>query len=262
MQSPEQITFSFGENWQAFLGTASEETFQTARQDIEEWLGTGSVQGKRVLDIGSGSGIHSLAFLSLGASELMSFDRDPKSVAATTSLWEKSGKPTRWTVREGSVLDRAFLEGLGWESFDIVYAWGVLHHTGAMWDAVENALQMVRQGGLAWLALYTWSSTYPSDLAMKQRYNAASPLRKKAMVGIRIAKRMWLRLRAGKNPFGWNEKRERGMDVYHDILDWVGGLPYEVAKAEDVLFLAGRRAFQLKRIRAEEANTSYLLSRQ
>src|ERR1041385_3079935 len=108
------ITFSFGRNWRDFLDTVSEDTLRRAMGDIVEWIGQENVAGKTVLDIGSGSGIHSLCFHSLGAKEVFSFDVDPHSVASTRLLWEKAGKPANWQVVHGSIqIGRASCRGRG-----------------------------------------------------------------------------------------------------------------------------------------------------
>ena len=122
MEQEEIVTFSFGENWRDFLTRTDETDIQQAANDIEDWMGQSNVKGKRVIDIGSGSGIHSLIFYKMGAKEIISFDYDPNSVQATTSMWESVGKPNNWKVFQGSVLETDFLEQFG--KFDIVYSWG------------------------------------------------------------------------------------------------------------------------------------------
>lgn len=256
----DNVSFSFGENWQSFLKSMSREAIESARADLEDWFSRDGITGKRVLDIGCGSGIHSLGLLTLGAAELVSFDLDSRSVAATQTLWEDAGKPENWRVVQGSVLDDAFLDSLGRQSFDVVYSWGVLHHTGAMWQAVEQASRMVRPGGRFLLALYAGKRTYQRDLALKQRYNAAGAWGKRWLIGRRIAMIMLLRLRHGRNPLAWNQRKERGMDTYHDVVDWLGGLPYEVASEEEVVAFFGKRRFTLEKIRTGEPNTVYLFS--
>jgi 2-polyprenyl-6-hydroxyphenyl methylase/3-demethylubiquinone-9 3-methyltransferase len=74
---------------------------------------------------------------------------------------------------------------------------------------------------------------------------------------------MRLRRSRGQNPFAWNEKKDRGMDVYHDLLDWLGGLPYEVASKEEVIAFCGARGLVLKKLNeiGEGACNSYLFSR-
>jgi 2-polyprenyl-3-methyl-5-hydroxy-6-metoxy-1,4-benzoquinol methylase len=256
----EEITFSFGKNWRDYVDTVSEDSVRVAMSDIEEWLGRESVVGRRVLDIGCGSGIHSLCFHRLGAREVVSLDVDPASVESTRILWEKAGGPAAWKILHGSILDEGVVGGLG--THEIVYSWGVLHHTGSMWEAVANACSLVERGGHLWIALYVKGPKYPEHLALKQKYNRASMLGKKIMVWKYVAEVMRDRWRAGMNPLRWNQKYDRGMDVYHDIIDWLGGLPYEVATKEEVIDFCGRRGFALEKIgeRPEGANNIYLFS--
>ncbi|HEX5705409.1 MAG TPA: class I SAM-dependent methyltransferase [Pyrinomonadaceae bacterium] len=256
----DEITFSFGENWSDYVANVSEDAIRSARSDIEEWLGASTVAGKNILDIGCGSGIHSLCYYQLGAKNIVSMDVDPKSVEATRVMWERAGRPENWRITHGSVLDPDFIGGLG--QHDIVYSWGVLHHTGAMWEAIANASSRVARGGLFWIALYVKGPKYAEHLALKQKYNRASRLEKKIMVWKYIAGVMRDRRRAGLNPLKWNEKDGRGMDVYHDIIDWLGGLPYEVASKEEVVDFCGTRGFVLERVKEnpEGGNNIYLFS--
>ncbi len=255
------VTFSFGKNWRDYVDTINEESIQSARADIEQWLGGDSVLDRTVLDLGSGSGIHSLCFFMMRAKELLSFDIDPFSVESTRLLWKKAGSPANWKVLRGSILDREFVESLG--KHDIVYSWGVLHHTGAMWQAIDNACSLVLPGGRLWIALYVKGSTYPKHLALKQSYNRASWLGKKVMVWKYIYDTCMLpRWRAGVNPFAWNKTTTRGMNVYHDIVDWMGGLPYEVASKDEVVAFCNDRGFALEKVfeTCEQGNNVYLFS--
>lgn len=256
----ELITFSFGKNWRSYVDTVNEDAVERARKDIEEWLGADTVAGKTVLDIGSGSGIHSLCYYLMGAQSVLSFDVDPYSVESTRLLWQKAGSPANWQVTSGSILDKEFVGGLG--KHEMVYSWGVLHHTGSMWEAVGNACTLVAPGGRFWIALYAKGPTYPQHLALKQKYNRASALGKKIMEWKFIWGIMRDRRRAGLNPLKWNEKKERGMDIYHDIVDWLGGLPYEVATTEEVINFLGERGFVLEKLREgpEGGNHIFLFS--
>lgn len=257
----EVITFSFGKNWRDFVDTISEETVGRAREDIEEWLGAESIARSTVLDIGSGSGIHSLCYFLLGAKEIFSFDFDPFSVESTRLLWQKAGSPAHWHVTEGSILDKDFIGGL--KQYDIVYSWGVLHHTGSMWEAMNNAASLVAPGGRFWIAVYVKGPLYPEHLATKQKYNRSSKLGKKIMVWKYIYGLMRDRRAQGLNPFAWNKKEYRGMDTYHDIVDWLGGLPYEVASKEEVIAFLSERGFTLEKIKelGEGGNNMYLFAK-
>ncbi|HTZ40603.1 MAG TPA: class I SAM-dependent methyltransferase [Syntrophales bacterium] len=255
------ITFSFGANWQDYLRTVSEASIQSARDDIEKWLGSTFLTNKTVLDIGCGSGVHSLVFSRMGARRIFSMDVDPLAVEATRTLWHREGEPQRWEIVEGSILDEAFLSTLG--VFDAVYAWGVLHHTGALWKALDNTSRLVAPGGRLWIALYADGPNYDRDLCIKKTYNASSGFGKRVMVYRWIGRLMWGRFRRGQNPFGWNQKKERGMNVYHDIIDWLGGLPYEVAHPDRVTEYLCELGFVPSRIELfpEGCNHIYLFTR-
>ncbi|MCA9247642.1 MAG: class I SAM-dependent methyltransferase [Planctomycetales bacterium] len=245
--SQNTITFSFGKNWKSFLDHMPEDAIAEARDAIADWLDADSIAGIDVLDIGCGSGLHSLCFHLLGAKTLHSFDYDEHSVQATERLWEKADKPNNWRVEHGSVLDKGHLAKI--DPADLVYSWGVLHHTGSMWEAIGNAADKVRPGGRLFIALYVKGPNYAEHLALKQEYNSGSWMKKKWMIRKFILRRMLKRWRKGKNPFTWNEPRRRGMNVYHDLIDWYGGLPYEVASPSEVDDFLIPRGFQLQRIR-------------
>lgn len=245
--SKQEITFSFGQNWSDFITEVTDQEVESASKDLKEWLSPSGVEGKTVLDIGSGSGIHSLSFLLMGAASVRSFDIDPLSVQATRTLWEKAGKPANWIVCDGSVLDKSFLKTLG--RFDLVYSWGVLHHTGAIWEALNNVSELVKLGGRLFISLYASGPRYESDLVLKRKYNTTSPLGKRLMEWRWIANLMYGRLIRFRNPFAWNEKRERGMNVYHDLIDWLGGLPYEVASEDETVVFFRKNGFILERIK-------------
>jgi 2-polyprenyl-3-methyl-5-hydroxy-6-metoxy-1,4-benzoquinol methylase len=244
-----KITFSFGKNWKNLNRILTEEDILKAQADLVYWLGEENIRGKEVLDIGSGSGIHSLGFLRLGAARLFSFDYDRHSVEATTEHWAGAGKPEHWTVTHGSVLDPEFLSKL--PRFDLVYSWGVLHHTGDMWSAIRNALDRVKPGGVLYITLYN-DRDYAGSMALKQRYNSASTFGKRLMEAKWILKIMARRLLKLQNPFAWNQKKIRGMDTYHDIVDWLGGLPYEIANEDEMLRFGLENGLSLQRIWCRE----------
>lgn len=261
MRQDAPISFSFGSNWQAYLRAADSEAFSQSRADIVAWLGEGGVSGRSVVDVGSGSGIHSLGFVEGDARRLVSFDYDLASVDATRSLWRRAGSPSHWTVTQGSILDDAFISGLG--QFDIVYSWGVLHHTGRMWDAIERAAGLVAPGGQFWISIYQKGPRYSEHLELKQRYNRASKIGKRAMEWGRIAGVMLGRARTLNNPLRWNRRTSRGMDTYHDLVDWLGGLPYEVATPDEITSFCAERGLTAERVdpKPEGGCSTYLFRR-
>lgn len=255
----DKITFSFGENWQHYLTTVSDADIKKSMLELEDILGIENIENKSVIDIGCGSGIHSLSFLKLKAASVFSFDFDERSVAATETLNNQAGNPPNWKIERASALDKKYMESIG--LFDIVYSWGVLHHTGKMWKAIEYCTKLVKPGGFFLLGIYGDVNHYQRDLALKKAYNNASAIGKKWMVYSRILKKMLLRIIKFQNPFTWNEKRGRGMNYYNDLIDWLGGLPYEVASEDEIVRFFTARNFVLHRINVRRAVFTYLFKK-
>ncbi|MGQ0760410.1 MAG: class I SAM-dependent methyltransferase [Acidobacteriota bacterium] len=148
----ERQRFKFGENWSRFLGVLDDERIARARASLSAMLEVETLEGQSFLDIGSGSGLFSLAARQLGA-RVHSLDYDPRSVACTRELRRRYfNNDPEWTIEEGSALDRGYVQSLG--EFDIVYSWGVLHHTGDMWQALANAALPVAADGKLFIAIY------------------------------------------------------------------------------------------------------------
>ena len=226
---PADERFAFGRNWAAYLRGLTPDRIAEARRSLQQFLHVDSLEGKRFLDAGSGSGLFSLAAASLGAS-VHSFDYDIDSVRCTAEL-RRQHASYPWTVEQGSVLDRAYLESLG--TFDVIYSWGVLHHTGDLAAAMDNVLIPLAKGGTLAIALYNdqgWISRY--WLAIKKLYTH-SPFARPFVIAFHAPYLLGLRwisrrLRARK-------RSDRGMSLYHDMLDWLGGYPFEVSGPDNVI---------------------------
>lgn len=257
---PARLSFSFGRNWKSFSRFVSEDTIRGAQADIVDWLGPEGVSGKTVIDIGCGSGIHSLVFYRLGAKSLFSLDADPHSVECTQRFWKRAAKPANWRVAEGSILNSDALPSLG--QFDIVYSWGVLHHTGQLWTAMDNASRLgQRENSRLWISIYAKGPNYPSHLEQKQQFNDASWLSKQKIV-LRSLYRLWRNERRMGRKFKDWFWSDRGMNAYHDTVDWFGGLPYEVASVQEVKAFLGERGWTLDRAKeAPEGGCSIYLFR-
>ena len=251
--SSEKITFSFGRNWHDFVhASLSDERVREAEHSLAAFLGTTDLKGRTFLDIGCGSGLFSLAAYRLGAAKIVSFDLDPFSVACCQYLREREGSPLQWSVTSGSILDESFVRSL--ESADIVYAWGVLHHTGSMWRAIGNAIGLVRPGGVLFIAIYNKVDGVlgsQSWLNLKRAYNSA-PRWFKAFIEygflLLVITKMLLTLR---NPIreirGY--KKKRGMSFRTDIRDSLGGYPYEYASAGEIFRFCHTMGLQLEKLR-------------
>jgi 2-polyprenyl-6-hydroxyphenyl methylase/3-demethylubiquinone-9 3-methyltransferase len=237
--------FPFGENWSRFLAQVDETRIGAAQASLVEMLGESDLSGKTFLDIGSGSGLSSLAARRLGA-RVLSFDDDPQSVACTAELKRRyfPGDPL-WSVTKGSALDEAFLRGLG--PYDIVYSWGVLHHTGALWRALDLAATGCAANGRLFIAIYNdqgWITRYWR--VVKRLYNRGT-LGRFIVITIHapylILARLLFRALTGRGPL------PRGMSLWRDMRDWLGGWPFEAAPSADVITFCEEKGFSLLRER-------------
>jgi 2-polyprenyl-6-hydroxyphenyl methylase/3-demethylubiquinone-9 3-methyltransferase len=231
--------YKFGANWQRFLGSLDEANIRAATDSLRDMLG--DISGKRFLDIGSGSGLFSLAAHNLGAT-VHSFDYDPQSVACTAEVKRRHAPGARWVVERGSVLDSAYLAGLG--AFDVVYAWGVLHHTGNMRQAFENVTRLATDKIL--IAIYNdqgWKSRYWH--VVKHMYNH-DLLSRSVLIALHappvVGGRYLVRALTGRL------REVRGMSVWYDFFDWMGGYPFEVASVAEVRDFFAERGFTLAKV--------------
>jgi 2-polyprenyl-6-hydroxyphenyl methylase/3-demethylubiquinone-9 3-methyltransferase len=245
--------FRFGENWSSFLRLLSEERIVSAEQSLKAMLETERLDGRSFLDAGSGSGLFSLAARRLGAS-VTSFDFDPHSIACSAELKRRYFPGDKqWTVASGSVLDCRFVDGLG--VHDIVYSWGVLHHTGAMWDGLANLVRSVAPKGLLFIAIYNDQGRASRVWARVKRAYVRSPTALRPLILAAALLRLWgptfVRNALGRtSPVNPGETSgARGMDPWHDARDWVGGYPFEVAKPEEIFDFCRHRDLALRRLK-------------
>ncbi len=256
----QNITFSFGKNWNEFVKKGiSEEQINTATSHLLKFLGTDNLQDKTFLDIGCGSGLHSLCALLSGAKTVTSFDVDENSITATNEIKKLTNQTYNWKITKGSILDEKFVNSL--PQYDVVYSWGVLHHTGKMWEAIKNCIPLIKNGGIFYLALYTTDKKSNFWLKIKKRYNNANYFSKKIIEAWYLIRYFFLpHILRLKNPIKHikNYKKNRGMSFYTDVKDWLGGYPFEHAKIEEVIFFCKKYNLELINLKTGEANTEYL----
>ena len=244
--------FEFGQNWTHFLWKLNDHRIVGAALSLKKMLGVTSLQGKRFLDIGCGSGLFSLAARQLGA-KVHSFDYDPQSVACTQELRKRyCPEDIEWRVELGSALDTKYIRSLG--TYDVVYSWGVLHHTGAMWEALENAAMPVAKSGLLYIAIYNDQGVISRRwLLVKQFYNRL-PKAFQFLMTMACFVVLWgaisIRDLLRMKPFSsWrNYGTLRGMSPWHDLVDWIGGLPFEVARPDKVIEFYVKFGFTLVKL--------------
>jgi len=247
--------FAFGQNWSRFLTELDDDRIRQAEQSLCDMLRVNKLHGKRFLDIGSGSGLFSLAARRLGAM-VHSFDYDPQSVACTNELKSRYfPDDPHWNVEEGSALDEKYISGLG--RFDVVYSWGVLHHTGNLWKALSNVSNLVCDGGQLFIAIYNDQGRASKLwLKVKTAYNRL-PRSFRWLVLWPAVIRLWgpttIRdLVTGKPFHTWRNYCKgslRGMSPWRDVVDWVGGLPFEVATPEQIFRFSRDRGFRLEELK-------------
>lgn len=271
--------FQFGKNWNRFINQAfNEERVANAQKCLLDLLLLPSLNNLNFLDIGCGSGIHSLAAFRAGAKLIISVDYDIDSVKTTLKLWDMAGRPRNWKILQGDVLDRNFMGRF--HDIDIVYSWGVLHHTDDMYKAIENAalpLQNSDRGGVFCIALYSytaykrWLAIPPEEwLEQKKEYNAANKLKKIFLENKYIYTSYFQDIKSLRDIKNRLQKyyerkkiysKSRGMDVRTDIRDWLGGWPMEfVHENECVEFCEKRLNLKLARMITGESNTEFVFA--
>ncbi|CAE8606483.1 unnamed protein product [Polarella glacialis] len=279
-------TFDFGANWHNYLDEILRDDDQLntrlviTRNQLRHDFGLHgehAFRGRSFLDIGCGSGIHSLAAYTLGAS-VFSIDALNGSVDSTVFLRGKMLVPpsrtesTRssecqgeclsnqsWHIQQGSILEPyAWSKG---ERFDLVYAWGSLHHTGSTWHALKNTIQLVKPAGRLFLALYAHElySDHDEWLKLKKQYVEASPRHKKMIsyaflyaslrekIEPALAEEMQNIPALNRTDYSHfhvvlrivealvnNHTLSRGMDLFTDAEDWIGGYPMEWVETVDI----------------------------
>lgn len=235
--------YQFGENWSSYSETITDDAVAEAENGLLKLLTVEELQGRRFMDIGCGSGLHALAALRQGAATVYGVDIDKNSVETSKRVLERFAAESDCKIENVSVFDLKYPEG---DAFDIVYSWGVLHHTGALDAALRKAVEMVAPGGLFAFALYRRTACDGFWKVEKKWYTNAGPAARSFAEKIYVGLFRLGLLAKGKSfrSFLSGYKSRRGMDYYHDVRDWLGGYPYEAITPDEVDRLMQELGFQ------------------
>jgi 2-polyprenyl-6-hydroxyphenyl methylase/3-demethylubiquinone-9 3-methyltransferase len=237
--------FAFGKNWQNYVQHAlTPANIQHARHAFQQLYADIELQGKTFLDIGFGQGLALFFAREMGA-DVVGIDNDADNLVSCqhTAAFFQNQLPA---MQVASILDVEFVQEQRQNGqFDVVHAWGVLHHTGNMRQALYHTTRLVKQGGYLIVAIYNkhWSS--PIWKVIKQSYNHAPNIIQKLLISmfypvIYCAK--WVV--TGTDP----KRKERGMDFFYDVVDWVGGYPYEYASVQSIQQFFCQQHFECIRV--------------
>lgn len=255
--------FGFGDNWRRFIEGLDDESIAEAQTALRGMLEVEDLNGLSFLDVGSGSGLFSLAAYRLGA-RVHSFDLDLQSVACTRELrhrYAPDADSRSWSIEAGSALDEAYIRGLG--EFDVVYSWGVLHHTGDMQRGLELVTMPVASGGRLFISIYNDQGRRSRAWRVVKRIYNQLPGTLRipyvvALMGPREVAGALIRVLRGQpmevvRRWTHYNRRARGMSRWHDMVDWVGGYPFEVARPDFVFDFFKQRGFLLQRLVVRES---------
>lgn len=253
--------FGFGKNWRNFSHVIDCESIDVAARSLCDFLEVETLQGKRFIDVGCGSGLFSAAAARLGAESVYAFDYDVDSVATAEQVLSEHAPKNDWIVEHGDVLDEAYIASLG--RADVVYSWGVLHHTGSMWRAIENTLSLVSDNGVLYLALYNDQGIFTRFWwYVKLAYNRLPAfLRPLLVFPYFLLSLPGAIFHHAIKPTA--TRHRRGMKLWFDSVDWIGGFPFEAANPGAVEIFCRDHGFTMRKVIATRGLgcNEYLLRR-
>ena len=174
------------------------------------FYGADEVRGKTVLDAGCGTGIFSIIFANKGSAKVTGIDISEGSLSTARKLKEKFHLDNT-EFRKEDMLRLPFDD----ECFDIVWAWGTVHHTTAPYRAITELMRVLKGGGSILLAVYTRTKlTFIHEIIRKTlvRTPRGSWTFLSKMLALLLAPVVFL--------FKKREKSRKGEKLEELILDW------------------------------------------
>jgi len=236
--------FAFGKNWDLYSRQINSSHIESSKKDLISLIQLESLEGMRVLDIGSGSGVHSLSLMLLGCKDLIALDYDANYVSTTNRVLSGKSFKGNFQVMQADILKH--IPGIDGHTFDLVYSWGVLHHTGDMMKGIDRSISYVKPGGLIALALYR-KTPFCTFWRIEKFIYSKSPeifqvISQKVYefffgLGIKIKTGQTLR------DYRLSYFQKRGMDFSRDVHDWLGGYPYESIDPDVLIQYMEQRGF-------------------
>jgi 2-polyprenyl-3-methyl-5-hydroxy-6-metoxy-1,4-benzoquinol methylase len=242
----EEKHYEFGENWEKFLGSIDDDSVEASMEALKSFFSLETFDNKTFLDIGCGSGLSSLSAIKMGAKSVTSFDYDLNSVNACKIL-RGNYSINNWDITIGNILDKEFVNNLS--TYDIVYSWGVLHHTGSMYEAIKKSADLVKPGGLFMIGIYNKKTPFTEIMhKIKKRYCYSGYIvRGVIKYSYFCLSALYKIIKVRRQFFKdiYNYKNKRGMNYWRDLDDWIGGYPYECATPEEIHTFVQTLEFEL-----------------
>lgn len=242
----EKKHFEFGKNWDLYSRQIDISHIESSKRELVDLIQIESLQGMTVLDIGSGSGVHSLAMMLLGCKDLIALDYDVHSVSTTKRILSGKTLQGEFNVIRADILkDIPEIDGC---TFDLVYSWGVLHHTGDMMKAIERSIVYVKPGGLIALALYRKTLFCPLWRVEKLLYSRSPKILQNLMQKVyEFAFALGIKFKTGQSlsEYKGSYFQKRGMEFSRDVHDWLGGYPYESIEPNFLINFMEKSGFTL-----------------
>ncbi len=164
-------------SWDATAPEGTAEYFQQIERRryqlepfIPEFADFGAALGRSVLEIGVGLGTDHVQFARAGA-RLSGVDLTAKGIELVRRRLELEELHSDLRIADAEELP--FADG----SFDVVYSWGVLHHTPDTARAVREAIRVLRPGGRICVMLYARHSWVSYGLWLRNGPLSGRPLR-------------------------------------------------------------------------------------